>query len=117
MLLVEDLLNEVNENIIDEEENLDSHITEIFGQNGLSIGGQNIINGIRILFVMVTTDCKITVNKLISLKKEFYENNKSLLLCFCFDVINGMQRKRLLEEQISFCVKNKEIHIFPNNRK
>lgn len=114
MLLVDNMLNEINEVQHADVDKSDSRITEMILQKGLMLGGYDTINGIDVFYVRVSSDCKVPVRKLIDLKNECYEENASLVLCFCFDFINGMKRKRLLEEQISFCVKDKEVHIFPN---
>lgn len=39
------------------------------------------------------------------------EDTNDIIPIFCFEKLNGMKRKRMLEEKISFMVANKEIHI------
>lgn len=114
MLFINNMLNEIDEIQPVDGEKSDSWITEVILQKGLTPGGYDTINDINVFYVRVSQDCKVPVRKLIDLKNECYQENASLLLCFCFDFINGMKRKRLLEEQISFCVKDREVHIFPN---
>lgn len=114
MLLIDNMLNEIDEVQPIDNEKSDSWITEIIIQKGLTPEGYDTINDMDVFYVRVSPDCKVPVKKLIDLKNECYEKDASLLLCFCFDFINGMKRKRLLEEQISFCVKDREVHIFPN---
>ena len=114
MLFIDNMLNEIDEVQPVDNEKSDRWITEMILQKGLIPGGYDTINDINVFYVRVSQDCKVPVRKLIDLKNECYEENASLSLCFCFDFINGMKRKRLLEEQISFCVKDREVHIFPN---
>ena len=115
MLLVNSLLNDFE--IVSNENNdivVDVEIEDILLNKGFGLGEVEEINGQEILYVLIPTSKKTPVSTLISIHRECMVINPSLIICFYFDQINGIQRKRILEEQISFCVKNKEFHIFPN---
>lgn len=117
LLLVNNVLNDIDRLHLAEEYQLDEEIKEFILQQGLSVGEFKVENGIRVLDINVPEGCKISVRKIIALRRTFVSSYPELVVCFNFLTLNGVQRKRLLEEQIAFCVKNKEIHIFQNKRK
>ena len=117
LLLVNNVLSDIDRLHLAEEYQLDEEIKELILQQGLSIGEFKVQNGIRVLNIDVPVGCKISVRKIIALRRTFVSSYPELVVCFNFIILNGVQRKRLLEELIAFCVKNKEIHIFQNKRK
>lgn len=117
LLLVNNVLNDIDRLHLVEEYKLDEEIKELILQQGLSVGEFKVQNGIRVLNINVPEGCKISVSKIIALRRTFVSSYPELVVCFNFLTLNGVQRKRLLEEQIAFCVKNKEIHLFQNKRK
>ena len=117
LLLVNNVLSDIDRLHLAEEYQLDEEIKELILQQGLSIGEFKVQNGIRVLNIDVPVGCKISVRKIIALRRTFVSSYPELVVCFNFITLHGAQRKRLLEEQIAFCVKNKEIHLFQNKRK
>ena len=110
LLLVNNVLSDIDRLHLAEEYQLDEEIKELILQQGLSIGEFKVQNGIRVLNIDVPVGCKISVRKIIALRRTFVSSYPELVVCFNFITLHGAQRKRLLEEQIAFCVKNKEIH-------
>lgn len=117
LLLVNNVLNDIDRLHLVEEYQLDEEMKEFILQQGLSVGEFKVQNGIRVLNINVPEGCKISVSKIIALRRTFVSSYPELVVCFNFITLHGAQRKRLLEEQIAFCVKNKEIHLFQNKRK
>lgn len=57
--------------------------------------------------------CKenLTVQEIEVIRRQVIEEMDEVIPVFCFEKLNGMKRKRMLEKKISFCIANKEIHI------
>lgn len=58
-------------------------------------------------------NCKknLTVQEIEDIRRQIIEELDQVIPVFCFEKLNGMKRKRMLEKKISFCIANKEIHI------
>lgn len=63
------------------------------------------------VIVELICERKITIRDIMEVREWMIKEMEGTIPLFCFDKLNGMQRKRMLEEKISFKVKNKELHI------
>lgn len=115
--LVDNILRDINEISSIGECGINEEFLEMTSRHGLIAGKLEIQNGIRVQNITVPKGCKISVSKMIDLRNCFISDAKGLVVCFQFESLNGMQRKRLLVEQVSFCVKSREIHIFADRTK
>lgn len=63
------------------------------------------------MVVELRSEKKITVREMQELNKWLIQQLENTIPVFCFEGLNGMKRKRMLEEKISFKISDKEIHI------
>lgn len=63
------------------------------------------------IIVELVCERKTTVRDIMEVHERVIKEGEGEIPLFCFDKLNGMQRKRMLEEKISFKIKNKEIHV------
>ncbi len=112
MMIVKGLLREIDESISGSYQRVNSAIEDLLLKEGLAIGTFCIINGKEILNIIVPENLKISVSKVMSIRENCKYIDDTLEISFCFKTLHGNQRKRLLEEQISFCIEGSETHIF-----
>lgn len=116
LLLVNDLIENAEEVFVRDEE-LEPAVTKVVESCGMKIGKCKKISGIMTIDIIVPRIENVSiknimrVNRLLKEKYPFYEP------LFVYENINGMQRKRIIQENISFCVKNKEVHITASGRR
>ena len=105
-------------NLIDEATCLENHdkleinenIISALEKYNLEIGKQDMIEDSKILYVVVSNS--IGIKDIMYLHDLFIEFQPDIELVFQFEKINGMQRKRMIQEKISYHVVGKELHIF-----
>lgn len=111
LLLLNDLVEDA-ENIVQiSETNIDSKVRDLIFQFGLELVGFRNINEIETLVLGIPVKTKITIINLkwiCSVIKSVYPNIEPV---FMYKKVNGMQRKRILQENISFGVIGKELHV------
>lgn len=76
----------------------------------LQIGKENIIDGRKVVYFVVLN--KIEIKEIMYLHDLFMTLRPNIEPVFQFKKINGMQRKRMMQEKISYYVVGKELHIF-----
>lgn len=111
LLLINDLVEDAESVIHASKPGLDSNVSDLIFQFGLEFEGFRNINGIEVLAVGIPDKAKITIKDLkqiCSVTKSVYPDIEPV---FMYKTINGMQRKRIMQENISFGVKSKELHV------
>lgn len=105
-------------NLVDEATCLENHdkleinediILELKKYN-IEIGKQYIIEDSKILKAVVLNS--IRIKDIMYLHDLFIEFEPDIELVFQFEKINGMQKKRMMQEKISYHVIGKELHVF-----
>ena len=112
MMIVNGLIREIDESICDSFQKVDSQIEDLLLDEGVNVGNFFLINGKKILSIQVPEELTMTVSKVIGIQERCKSMDKTLDICFFFKTLHGIQRKRFLEEHISFCIDGEEIHIF-----
>lgn len=111
LLLINDLVEDTDSVITSYDSTLDSNVRELILQVGLEFEGARSINEIEVLIFGVPDKAKITIKDV----KQIYIATKCAYSdvepVFMYKTINGMQRKRLMQESISFGVEGKELHV------
>lgn len=115
MMIVNGVLREIEDSIFDGYQRVDSEIEDLLLENGLTVGDFCLINGKMILNIIVPKEIKISVTKVIGIQKACKSRGETYDICFCFKSLHGNQRKRLMEEHISFCIGGSETHVFTEN--
>lgn len=118
LLVVNDLVDDIKDCIIqedrlyDSEENLSivTNINRKLKQYGLKISDVISIDGFSFFKIEVSNDLKIGIKEVLKINCDLSEF-EGVELIYYFNKINGMLRKRLVEEEISFCIADKELHI------
>lgn len=111
LLLINNLVGDVNQSIQIIDETVDTRLNALLAMYGLSFGGFKSVYGMDILEVEIPDDIKLKVRELCLICADvrlIYPDKEPF---FMFKSINGMQRKRVLQENISFGVKGKELHM------
>lgn len=111
LLLINNLLDDAESVIKTSESSIDSDVSKTILKYGLEPEGFKNINDVEVFIIGVPDKTKITINDLIqicSVVKSVYPKTEPL---FMYKTINGMQRKRILQENISFSVKGRELHV------
>ena len=114
MMIVNGILREIDTSIIDSYQRVDSEIVDLLLQKGLTVGDFCLINGKKLLNIIVPNEMKISVKQIMKILEKCKSIDESLDICFYFKTIHGNQRKSLIEKHISFCTEKKETHIFTN---
>lgn len=95
--------NELNEEI--------NEIVDFLSQYKLTIGRTDETNGFTLVYVFTNTKQKFKRKDYLFINQKLVNTFKHVVLVFCFDTLNGMQRKRFIEESISFQITGKETFI------
>lgn len=110
LLLINSLVDEAAKQEMHLSYQLDENVISVFGKYNLKVTKQEIIEGSKILYVGVSSGAGIKNIK--HVHDLFKVSHSDITLVFQFGKINGMQKKRLIEEKISFYVVDKELYIF-----
>ena len=117
MLLVNELIEETEQIIESAEMVVPSELKILMSNFFLKYGELSTINDVQVFITEVPegTKLKISDYRLFYSKiRSYYPDREPL---FIFKTINGMQRKRFMQEEISFGVKGKEIHVFNKGKR
>ncbi len=109
MLLANSLVDRLdNEIFLKNNPEINMEMKELLKKYGMIITDVESKNGF--ILVYIETDKSLKLNDYQTLKYKI-ENNFRMVPVFTFQSLNGMQRKRFIEENISFCIREKEIYI------
>ena len=111
LLLVNNLIEDSNQIVRILDGDIDTELQNLIDKYGVKFGGFRTISDIEVLVVEVPEGIKLKAKELSNICFEIrhhYLDKEPLLM---FRTINGMQRKRILQEGLSFGVYGKELHI------
>lgn len=91
---------------------IDPYLLKLLNHYNLDIGEQDRVCDINIVYILVPRHMGVAIGDIIYLNKKFKERYPEMEPVFKYETINGMHRKRLMQEKISFCVKGKEMRIY-----
>ena len=84
-------------------------LKEILHQHAFKLD-KNEIHGDKVAVYIKSLD-QVSISKVRRMSVAVQRMDRDLIPVFLFERLNGNQRKRMLEERISFCVPNKELYI------
>lgn len=113
LLLANDLIDGLE---IEKTTTVDRNVSDLLNHEGLELGQQGEFNGIKFFYVNISANDKIPIKDIIRLHDELLAVSAKMIPVFLYEKINGMQKKRLIQEKISFCVKGKEAYILSAKR-
>lgn len=117
MLLVNELIEETEQIIKPADIVVSSELQTYINRFGVKIEKFSTINDVQVMITEVPEGTKLKINDYCTLCSEiktYYPDKEPL---FILKTINGMQRKRFLQEEISFGVQGKELHIFNRGKR
>lgn len=110
LLLVNNLIDEANCLENNDSLEIDEKLILALEKHNLKIKKQDIIEKAKVLYIIVPNN--IGIKYMMYLKELFRELQNDIEPVFQFEKLNGMKKKRLIEEKISYIVIDKELHIF-----
>ena len=96
----------------DTEITIDPYLLKLLNHYNLDIGEQGRVCDINVVYILMPRHMGTAIGDVIYLNKKFKERYPEMEPVFKYETINGMHRKRLMKEKISFCVKGKEMRIY-----
>lgn len=113
LLLVNNLIDDFS--FIENQDKLqiNEEIVSELHKNNLEIGKQVKIEDSMIIYIFVSNS--IEFKNILILRNMFIKFHPNIELVFQFEKINGMKRKRMMQEKISYHVIDRELHIFSLN--
>lgn len=112
LLLINNLVDDATGSFVQTDEiKIDSKVQESIQRHHMMFDGYESIGEIEVIGIAIPKNVSISIRDLkdvYSVVKETYPNVEPL---FKYQTINGMQRKKIFQENMSFSVKGKEIHI------
>ena len=96
----------------------DSEIKNIVSSNKMKLGKQEQINGINTISINIPLKINVSITGIRQVKNLIKTKYNHIEPVFRYEKINATQRKYVLQEKVSFSVRDKAIHIFePCNEK
>lgn len=110
LLLVNSLIDEATSLENQNKPEVNENIILALKKYNMKIGKLSIIEDFKILYILVSNS--VGIKDIIYLHDLCIKNQPDIEPVFQFKRINGMQRKRMMQEKISYQVIGKELHIF-----
>ena len=111
LLLVNSLVEDV-ENIVEiSEQPIEDVVSDIALKYGLQIDGCKKINNIDVIIFQVPREAKVSIKDIKQICFIVEKSHSNLEPVFMYTKINGRKKKSMIQENISFGVKGKELHI------
>lgn len=110
LLLVNSLIDEATSLENQNKPEINENIILALKKYNMKIGKLSIIEDFKILYIVVSNS--VGIKDIIYLHDLCIKNQPDIEPVFQFKRINGMQRKRMMQEKISYQVIGKELHIF-----
>ena len=115
MLVVNSLINDIDKERVQQDRyELNEEFNEIvdfLSQYKLTIGRTDETNGFTLVYVFTNPKQKFKTKDYLLINQKLVNTFEHVVPVFCFDTLNGMQRKRFIEESISFQITGKETFI------
>lgn len=113
MLVVNSLVDDIDKQRMQLDRNEKfNQIADFLSRYKLIIGKIDETNGFTLVYVFTNTKQKFKTKDYLSISQSLITTFEHVIPVFCFDTLNGMQRKRFIEENLSFQITDKETFIF-----
>lgn len=109
--LINNLMEDTEQIVKHTDAKCSSELQNILNGMGVVFGGFSTIYDLEVVIMEIPEGTKLKIRDYSWLCSEihsYYPDKEPLLM---FKTINGMQRKRILQEEISFGVQGKELHV------
>ena len=112
MLVVNSLVDDIDKERMQLDRNEEfNKIVDFLSQYKLTIGRTDETNGFTLVYVFTNTKQKFKTKDYLLINQKLVNTFEHVVPVFGFDTLNGMQRKRFIEESISFQITGKETFI------
>ena len=119
MLVVNSLLDEMNNSDGFETEDgemiVSDDFEELISEYEMTAIKLETLNEYTLVYIKPSNNIKYKSKDYQILNVQLKSIFVQMIPVFCFESLNGMQRKRFVEEDISFYIEDKEIHICSRN--
>ena len=112
MLIVNELVDETEQIIAPIEMVISPELQIFLNRFAMKCFGFNTINNVQVFVIEVPEGTKLKISDFCLLHSEIIAYYPERVPLFGFKTMNGMQRKRFMQEKISFGVSGKEFHVF-----
>lgn len=109
--LVDDLKNVKDTEICEEKSELLARLKEFLKEYKMVVIDTELRNEFRLVYIETENAVKYKIKDFRVLDEIIKNYFLGVVPIFSFESLNGMQRKCFIEENISFCIKGKEIYI------
>lgn len=93
------------------EDSIEEQVCDEVLNYGLEIVGYKTINEIDVIIIEVPEEKKISIKELKQICLIVKQNYPTIEPLFMFSKINGMKRKSIIQANLSFAVKGRELHV------
>lgn len=111
LLLVNNLVDDVANIVKVSEKCIEKNVSDAILKYGLEFKGYKTINDIEVIILEIPERTRISIKELKEICFIVKQCTSNIEPLFMYSKINGMQRKSIVREGISFGIKGKEIHV------
>lgn len=111
LLLVNNLIDDAAAIVNVSEKCTEKAVSDVILKYGLEFKGNKIVNDIEVMMLKVPEKIRISIKELKEICFIVKQCNSNIEPIFMYSKINGVQRKSILQADISFGVKGKELHV------
>lgn len=111
MLVVNSLVDDIDKERMQLDRNELNEMVDFLSQYKLTIEKTDETNGFTLVYVFTNTKQKFKTKDYLLINQKLVNTFEHVVPVFCFDTLNGMQRKRFIEERVSFQITGKETFI------
>ena len=114
MLVVNSLADELDESTKakgNEQNEISEELKELLTEYDMTADKVELNNGFTLVYISMGNRLKYKTKDFLAVDQQIKGMYERIIPIYQFELINGMQRKRFVEENISFLVYEKETHI------
>lgn len=112
MLVVNSLVDDLKESAIKPDQTLTIEARELLKSYDMNVIKSEKTGGFTFVYIEMGNKYKYKITDYIMINDYIKSMQEDLVPVFQFKILNGMQRKRFIEENISFIIYEKETYIF-----
>ena len=111
VLLLNDIIVDTEE-VCKFNEPMDDKIRSVINKNKFTVGKREEIEGIKIINIVIPKNVNIRINEIRLINNMLKQRYPNIKPVFNYEIMSRNHSNRLIQERISYKVKNKELHIF-----
>lgn len=110
LLLVNSLIDDASRVDVVEEHELDERVKKTLKQHKVTIEKEDVIGGLNVYYLKAPKN--MILRECMTIYEVFREYEPKSEPIFQFKKLDGMLKKRMMEEKISYYIMGKELHIY-----